>query len=57
MGDKQHDPDRNRIFVRALEGKYSLKEELGRLRAMPRVIKGKDLKPGKTIEELQDAPK
>src|SRR5499425_2457367 len=43
MGDKQHDPDRDRIFVRALEGKYSLKEELGRLRAMPRVIKGKDL--------------
>src|SRR5215510_4469553 len=43
MGDKQHDPDRDRIFVRALEGKYSLTEELGRLRAMPRVIKGKDL--------------
>ena len=44
MGDKQHDPDRDRIFVRALEGKYSLNDELGRLRAMPRVIKGKDLK-------------
>ena len=44
MGDKQHDPERNRVFVRALEGKYSLKDELGRLRAMPRVIKGKDLK-------------
>src|SRR5215208_5192384 len=44
MGDKQHDPDRDRVFVRALEGKYSLKDELGRLRAMPRVIKGKDLK-------------
>ena len=44
MGDKQHDPDRNRIFVRALEGKYTLNAELDRLRAMPRVIKGKDLK-------------
>jgi quercetin dioxygenase-like cupin family protein len=44
MGDKQHDPDRDRVFVRALEGKYSLNDELGRLRAMPRVIKGKDLR-------------
>src|SRR5438477_8514162 len=44
MSDKQHDPDRDRVFVRALEGKYSLKDELGRLRAMPRVIKGKELK-------------
>src|SRR5437016_6469137 len=44
MGERQHDPDRDRIFVRALEGKYSLTEELGRLRAMPRVIKGKELK-------------
>src|SRR5205823_8377665 len=43
MGERQHDPDRDRIFVRALEGKYSTKEELGRLRGMPRVIKGKDL--------------
>src|ERR1700716_3175533 len=44
MGERQHDPDRDRIFVRALEGKYSLKDELGRLRAMRRVIKGKELK-------------
>jgi hypothetical protein len=44
MGDKQHDPDKERVFVRALQGAYSLKEELTRLRAMPRVIKGKDLK-------------
>src|SRR5918996_2658034 len=44
MGDKQHDPDRDRVFVRALEGKYSLKDELGRLRSLPRVVKGKDLK-------------
>ncbi|HET9246596.1 MAG TPA: cupin domain-containing protein [Xanthobacteraceae bacterium] len=44
MGDKQHDPDKERVFVRALQGAYSLKDELARLRAMPRVIKGKDLK-------------
>ena len=44
MGNKQHDPDKERTFVRALQGAYSLKDELGRLRAMPRVIKGKDLK-------------
>ena len=44
MGTKQHDPDQHRVFVRALEGTYSLKDELTRLRAMPRVIKGKDLK-------------
>jgi quercetin dioxygenase-like cupin family protein len=44
MGNKQHDPDKERVFVRALEGAYSLKDELGRLRAMPRVIKGKDLR-------------
>ena len=28
MGDKQHDPEKDRIFVRALEGKYSLNDEL-----------------------------
>jgi quercetin dioxygenase-like cupin family protein len=44
MGGKQHDPDKDRIFVRELSGAYSLKDELGRLRAMPRVIKGKELK-------------
>ena len=44
MGNRQHDPDKHRVFVRALEGSYSLNEELGRLRALPRVIKGKDLK-------------
>ena len=44
MGNKQHDPDKQRVFVRALEGTYSLKDELGRLRSLPRVIKGKDLK-------------
>ena len=31
MGERQHDPDKQRVFVRALEGSYSLKDELGRL--------------------------
>ncbi|MGZ5084696.1 MAG: hypothetical protein ACXWBZ_15120, partial [Usitatibacter sp.] len=34
---------KDRVFVRGIQGQYSLKEELARLRAMPRVIKGKDL--------------
>ena len=32
---------RNRVFVRGIQGDYSLKEELARLRAMPRVRKGR----------------
>src|SRR6266852_3830859 len=44
MGDKQHDPDKERVFVRAIQGQYSLKDELARLRAMPRVIKGNEHK-------------
>ena len=31
MGDKAHDPDKERIFVRALEGSYALKDELKRV--------------------------
>jgi quercetin dioxygenase-like cupin family protein len=31
---------KDRVFVRAIQGQYSLKDELGRLRAMPRVRKG-----------------
>src|SRR5207244_6263904 len=33
-----------RSFVRALQGQYSLREELARLRAVPRVRKGKELR-------------
>jgi len=44
MGSQQHDPDKERVFVRALTGAYSLKQELDRLRSLPRVIKGKDLR-------------
>src|SRR3989440_12682859 len=35
---------KNRVFVRGISGQYSLKDELKRLRAMPRVRKGKELK-------------
>src|SRR5262245_13183846 len=42
MEHKQYDPDKERTFVRELSGSYSLNDELARLRAMPRVIKGKD---------------
>ena len=34
---------KDRVFVRGIQGQYSLKDELARLRSMPRVIKGKDL--------------
>src|SRR5918994_6435135 len=44
MGNKAHDPNVERVFVRALTGNYGLKDELKRLRSIPRVIKGKDLK-------------
>ena len=44
MGTESHyHSKKDRVFVRAIQGQYSLKEELARLRAMPRVIKGKDL--------------
>ena len=35
---------KNRIFVRGIEGAYSLKDEMARLRAMPRVRKGSEIK-------------
>src|SRR2546422_8727438 len=34
---------RDRVFVRGIQGQYSLKDELARLRGLPRVIKGKGL--------------
>jgi len=39
-----YDPDKERTFVRELSGSYSLKDELARLRSMPRVLKGKEHK-------------
>jgi quercetin dioxygenase-like cupin family protein len=35
---------KNRIFVRGIQGQYSLKDEMARLRAMPRVRKGSEIK-------------
>jgi gentisate 1,2-dioxygenase len=35
---------KNRVFVRAIQGDYNLKEELARLRSMPRVRKGRLIK-------------
>jgi gentisate 1,2-dioxygenase len=35
---------KDRVFVRAIAGHYGLKEELARLRALPRVRKGKEIK-------------
>ena len=44
MGKESHySSKKDRVFVRAIQGEYSLKEELQRLRSQPRVIKGKDL--------------
>src|SRR5579871_4659927 len=34
---------KHRVFVRAIEGEYNLTEELKRLRAMPRVRKGREI--------------
>jgi quercetin dioxygenase-like cupin family protein len=35
---------KNRIFVRGIQGQYSLKDEMARLRAMPRVRKGSEIR-------------
>src|SRR5450631_3494429 len=44
MGKESHySSKKDRVFVRGIEGGYSLKDELTRLRSMPRVIKGRDL--------------
>ena len=50
MGIESHyHSKKDRVFVRAIQGHYNLKEELARLRSMPRVVKGKELK-------FQDGP-
>ena len=44
-GNESHyHSNKNRVFVRGIQGQYSLKEELARLRAMPRVRKGSEIK-------------
>ena len=45
MGIESHyHSKKDRVFVRGIQGHYNLKEELTRLRSLPRVIKGKKLK-------------
>src|SRR5215510_3245132 len=45
MGTESHyHSKKDRVFVRGIQGHYNLKEELARLRALPRVIKGNTLK-------------
>jgi mannose-6-phosphate isomerase-like protein (cupin superfamily) len=44
MGKESHySSKKDRVFVRGIQGQYSLKDELARLRGLPRVIKGRDL--------------
>lgn len=45
MGIESHyHSKKDRIFVRAIAGKYNLKTELDRLRSLPRVRKGSEIK-------------
>ena len=45
MGNESHyHSKKDRTFVRAIAGPYNLKDELARLRSMPRVRKGCDIK-------------
>jgi gentisate 1,2-dioxygenase len=45
MGTESHyHSKKDRVFVRGIQGHYNLKEELQRLRSMPRVMKGKNVK-------------
>ena len=45
MGKESHyNRQKDRVFLRAIAGPYNLKAELDRLRAMPRVIKGTEMK-------------
>ena len=45
MGRESHfTAKKPRVFVRGMQGHYNLKEELARLRSMPRVVRGRELK-------------
>src|SRR6266568_249788 len=39
--ESHYSSKKDRVFVRGIQGQYSLKEELARLRGLPRVINGK----------------
>src|SRR6185436_7026510 len=42
--ESQYHGKKDRVFVRGMQGHYNLREELARLRAVPRVRKGKNIK-------------
>ena len=45
MGKESHYSSKlPRVFVRGIEGHYNLKDELARLRSMPRVVKGREMR-------------
>jgi quercetin dioxygenase-like cupin family protein len=45
LGKESHyTSKKDRVFVRAIAGQYNLKEELERLRSIPRVVKGSEMK-------------
>ena len=45
MGKESHFSSKKlRVFVRGIQGHYNLKDELARLRAVPRVVKGRELR-------------
>ena len=42
MGKESHySSKKDRVFVRGIQGQYSLNDELTRLRSQPRVVKGR----------------
>jgi quercetin dioxygenase-like cupin family protein len=41
--ESHYSSKKDRVFVRGIAGQYSLKDELKRLRGMPRVIRGRDI--------------
>jgi uncharacterized RmlC-like cupin family protein len=41
VNESHYHSQKDRVFVRAIQGEYSLKQELARLRAQPRVRKGR----------------
>jgi len=44
MGKESHfSSKKERVFVRPIQGHYNLRDELARLRAMPRVVRGSEL--------------
>jgi len=43
VSESHYHSKKDRVFVRAIQGQYNLKEELARLRAMPRLSTGPTL--------------